>query len=85
MQYNITSIREFNELLALTPSIAEPAHPIPFTTVPGVGASIELRNVTYHYPNKPPALKDVSFTIAPGQVVALVGDNAAGKSTRECA
>lgn len=27
------------------------------------------------------AVKDVSFTVAPGEVVALLGENGAGKST----
>jgi ATP-binding cassette subfamily B protein len=43
---------------------------------------VELRNVAFAYPNKEaPVLEDVSFSIAPGQVVALVGQNGAGKST----
>jgi ATP-binding cassette, subfamily C, bacterial CydD len=46
---------------------------------------ISLRNVTYSYSDKEseahPALHDVSFTIEPGQKVALVGPSGAGKST----
>lgn len=79
----MTTIREFYELLSIPPAIAEPIRPIPFPSTPGKGAAIELRNVSFHYPNKPPAVKNVSFKIKPGQVIALVGDNAAGKSTRE--
>ncbi|MBQ3107747.1 MAG: ABC transporter ATP-binding protein [Firmicutes bacterium] len=41
---------------------------------------IELRNLTAGY-NGIPVLKDVSLTIAPGQVLALVGPNVCGKST----
>src|SRR5690606_12386048 len=42
----------------------------------------ELRNVTFRYaPDAPPALHDVSLTVAPGEPIALVGATGAGKST----
>ncbi|MFC3529901.1 sugar ABC transporter ATP-binding protein [Paracoccus mangrovi] len=41
---------------------------------------LELRNIQKSF-NGFPALKDVSVTVAPGQVVGLVGENGAGKST----
>jgi len=43
-------------------------------------AAISARNVTVHYGEKP-ILCDVSFTIAPGQVIGIVGRSGAGKST----
>ena len=41
---------------------------------------LELRNVTAGY-GQTPVLRDVSFTVARGQVVALLGPNGAGKTT----
>ena len=41
---------------------------------------IKVSNLTYEYPGKR-ALKDVSFSIPPGSVTALVGPNGAGKTT----
>jgi ABC-type multidrug transport system, ATPase and permease components len=44
--------------------------------------AVELRNVTFRYaPDAPPALHDVSLTVAPGETIALVGATGAGKST----
>lgn len=43
---------------------------------------IEFRHVSFRYPGKAEwALRDVSLTIAPGEKIALVGANGAGKTT----
>jgi cobalt/nickel transport system ATP-binding protein len=42
---------------------------------------IELRGVSFAYPDGTAALKEVSLSVGPGEAVALVGANGAGKST----
>ena len=42
---------------------------------------IEFRNVTFEYNPGEPVLRDVSFTIEPGETIAFVGATGAGKTT----
>ncbi len=42
---------------------------------------IEFKNVSFAYSNGVPVLKDISFEVQPGQMVALVGQTGVGKTT----
>jgi len=46
----------------------------------GVGRGIRYDGVTFTYGNEP-VLRDVDLSVAPGEIVALVGGSGAGKST----
>lgn len=46
-----------------------------------VEGDIEIKDVTFRYGNRKPALSHVSFTIPKGKKVALVGTSGSGKST----
>ena len=46
-----------------------------------VEGAITFENVSFHYSNQIPVLKNVSFTCKPGMMVALVGPTGVGKTT----
>jgi ATP-binding cassette subfamily B protein len=46
-----------------------------------IAGEIIFDHVTFGYDDSPPLLNDVSFRVAPGQTVAIVGQTGSGKST----
>jgi ATP-binding cassette subfamily B protein len=67
------------DLLEVRPEIRAPAHPV---RLPRPHGELSVDRVSFRYPDTAAnALSDVSFTVAPGRSVALVGASGAGKTT----
>jgi ATP-binding cassette subfamily B protein len=73
-------ISNLYEFLDLEPKVKEPLHPLAIPRPMRKGFSFE--QVSFQYPNgNRKVLEDISLTIKPGEVVALVGENGSGKTT----
>ena len=71
------SLRRIREIL-----VTEPAMTFKDVEDEDLEGSLSFENVTFTYPNdEEPILKDVSFDIAAGEMVGVVGATGAGKST----
>jgi ATP-binding cassette subfamily B protein len=73
-------LSQLYEFLNLKPKVVEPENPCPVPVKMKTG--IKLKNVNFfyqHHGNN--VLNCVNFSIKPGEVVALVGENGSGKST----
>lgn len=78
MQNAMTAARRIFDLLDEPERLPECEAPVNPGEVVG---EIRFENVTFGYDPKNPVMKDVSFSVAPGEKVALVGATGAGKTT----
>jgi subfamily B ATP-binding cassette protein MsbA len=70
------------EILEAKPEVTDPAEPVRLPTP--VQGSVSFEQVSFRYlegPSAPEVLEDVTLSVAPGEIVAVVGPSGAGKTT----
>ena len=78
LQSAVASAEKIFTLMDVEPTITDKEHPVKPDAIRG---RIEFDHVWFAYQGEDWVLKDVSFTIEPGQRVAFVGATGAGKSS----
>lgn len=78
MQTAMASSERIFKLMDNKTVIKDPENPIKIENING---SIEFKNVWFAYNGDDYVLKDISFTINPGETVAIVGHTGAGKTS----
>jgi len=73
-----TSAQRIFEVLDTPPEIYSRAGAVTKDRLEG---RVEFRNVSFSYEGAQPALREVSLTVEPGQMIGLCGPSGAGKST----
>ncbi|MGI4750448.1 MAG: ABC transporter ATP-binding protein [Janthinobacterium lividum] len=77
IQRAAASQKRINEYLQMASEIDQPDAP-----AIDIKGSIEFKNVSFVYPDTGiTALKEVSFSVAPGELIAIIGRTGSGKST----
>ena len=71
-------LQEFFNVLDAVPAVHDRPDAIDTGRLSGL---VEFHDVSFSYDGKRSAVEDLSFTVLPGQTVALVGPTGAGKST----
>ncbi|NVL90695.1 MAG: ABC transporter ATP-binding protein [Desulfobacterales bacterium] len=78
MQSAMASSERIFLLLHTREQIADPEVP---RRIPDKGAAVSFKNVWFSYVGSDSVLKDISFTVQHGEIVAIVGPTGAGKSS----
>ncbi|MCX5615924.1 ATP-binding cassette domain-containing protein [Bombella sp. TMW 2.2559] len=69
------------ELMALEPDIQSPAQPVSLPAGRAEGVTLEMRHVSFGHDPGRLILRDVSFRLEAGKMLAIVGRSGSGKST----
>jgi ATP-binding cassette subfamily B protein len=74
----LTDMDKMFALLEIEPEVKDKADALVLADIKG---DIAFKNVSFHYDANRPILTDISFTVAQGETIAIVGPTGAGKST----
>jgi ABC-type multidrug transport system fused ATPase/permease subunit len=75
----VASAERIDQVISAVPVIADPPRPVTPARVTG---TVEFRHVTFGYPgSERPVLRDLMFTLRPGQHTAIIGGTGSGKTT----
>ncbi|MBI4608080.1 MAG: ABC transporter ATP-binding protein [Candidatus Rokubacteria bacterium] len=81
----LSAMERIEEILTAEPGIRDGTSALDLPPPPprgeASGLSVEFRNLTFAYPGRSSALREISVTIPAGSTVALVGPTGSGKST----
>ena len=66
------------EILDTEPMVKEKPNALRLGRVKG---AVSFKNVSFGYNSQPPVIKNISFDVQPGQLVALLGGSGSGKTT----
>jgi ATP-binding cassette, subfamily B, multidrug efflux pump len=77
----LAAMASSENIFALLNEPAAPTPPDPYARVDSLQGRIEFRNVWFAYDGEDWILKNISFTVEPGEKVAFVGRTGAGKTT----
>ncbi len=81
IQRGQVSIDRVEGILAVPPAIVDPPDPVPIN-LQTIRGKITVRNLSFAYPgSKELVLKDINFTVEPGETLAIIGPIGSGKST----
>ncbi|MFH0811257.1 MAG: ABC transporter ATP-binding protein [Pseudomonadota bacterium] len=78
LQRGAASMKRINNLLEIKPEITGSSQ---FTKRAPLSGKIEFLNLSFSYDNSFPVLKDITLTINPGEIIAIVGRIGSGKTT----
>jgi len=78
IKQSLVDLEKMFDLMEVAPEIKDKVN-APVLNV--VGGEIRFENVTFAYDPRRPILKNVSFAVPPGKMVAIVGTTGSGKST----
>ncbi len=71
-------LEDFFQMMDTSPEIHDRPDAVDLKHAQGI---IEFKDVCFSYDDKHSAIRNLSFTVEPGQTIALVGSSGAGKST----
>ena len=78
LQSALAAVDKIERLMMEPITIASPAKP---KSVSARGGSVVFEHVNFEYRKGEPVLKDLSFSVEPGQKIAIVGPTGSGKTT----